>query len=84
MTVKLSVSLPDDVAEFLQGQGNVSGFIADTVRDRMPEARRARLRAAAAELAHRQSQRTADEIAADRELQEHQHELLLRDGDAWE
>ena len=47
MTVKISVSLPDDVGEWLQAQPNASAAVADAVRARMPDARRARQRAAA-------------------------------------
>ena len=35
MTRKLSVSVPDDIAEFLEAQDNTSAFVADAVRARM-------------------------------------------------
>lgn len=48
MTVKLSISVPDDVANYLQSQGNASAAVTDAVRRVLPQARRARQRAAAA------------------------------------
>jgi hypothetical protein len=47
MSVKLSVSVPDDVAAYLQSGGDVSAAVTEAVRRMMPEARRARQRAAA-------------------------------------
>ena len=47
MTVKLSISVPDDVAAYLQSQGNASAAVTEAVRRMLPEARRARQRAAA-------------------------------------
>jgi hypothetical protein len=35
MTKKITVSLPDDVAERLESEANVSAFVADAVRRRM-------------------------------------------------
>ncbi|GIF25317.1 ribosomal protein L13 [Actinoplanes tereljensis] len=47
MTVKLSISVPDDVAGYLQSSGNASAAVTEAVRRMLPEARRARQRAAA-------------------------------------
>ncbi|MFF5288282.1 hypothetical protein [Paractinoplanes globisporus] len=47
MTVKLSISVPDDVAAYLQSSGNASAAVTSAVRRILPEARRARQRAAA-------------------------------------
>jgi hypothetical protein len=47
MTVKLSISVPDDVAAYLQSQGNASAAVTAAVRQVLPDARRARQRAAA-------------------------------------
>ena len=47
MTVKLSISVPDDVAAYLQGQGNASAAVTAAVRRVLPEVRRDRQRAAA-------------------------------------
>ncbi|MEU4557830.1 hypothetical protein AB0F72_05550 [Actinoplanes sp. NPDC023936] len=47
MTVKLSISVPDDVAAYLQSQGNASAAVTEAVRKVLPEARRTRQRAAA-------------------------------------
>ena len=47
MTVKLSISVPDDVAGYLQSSGNASAAVTEAVRRLLPEARRARQRAAA-------------------------------------
>lgn len=83
MTVKLSVSLPDDVAAFLQQQANVSGYVADAVRDRMPEARRARMREAVALYARAQALKTPEEIENERFFTEHSNELSAR-GAEWD
>jgi hypothetical protein len=47
MTVKLSITVPDDVAAYLQLCGDPSSAVTDAVRRVLPEARRARQRAAA-------------------------------------
>jgi hypothetical protein len=47
MTVKLSISVPDDVAAYLQGQGNTLAAVTAAVRRMLPEMRRARQRTAA-------------------------------------
>lgn len=47
MTVKLSISVPDDVAAYLQGQGNASAAVTAAVRRMLPEVRRDRQRTAA-------------------------------------
>jgi hypothetical protein len=47
MTVRLSISVPDDVAAYLQAQSNASAAVTAAVRRILPEARRARQRAAA-------------------------------------
>jgi hypothetical protein len=47
MTVKLSISVPDDVAAYLQSRGNASAAVTDAVRRVLPEARRSRQRAGA-------------------------------------
>lgn len=60
MTVKLSISVPDDVAAYLQSSGNASAAVTDAVRRILPEARRSRQRAAAkayAELLRRSDER---------------------------
>jgi hypothetical protein len=38
MTKRVTVSLPDDVAAYLEGEGNVSAAVADAVRARMDRA----------------------------------------------
>ena len=47
MTVKLSISVPDDVAAYLQSRENASAAVTEAVRRMLPEARRTRQRAAA-------------------------------------
>lgn len=76
MTVKLSVSLPDDVAAFLQQQGNVSAYVTDRVREQMPEARRARMREAVRLYSEGQKLRSKDEIDAEAAMNQHQIETL--------
>jgi Arc/MetJ-type ribon-helix-helix transcriptional regulator len=77
MTVKLSISVPDDVAAYLQSSGNASAAVTEAVRRMLPEARRARQRAAArgyAEFLHRQP--------SDRSRVEEANEIALR-GSQW-
>ncbi|XVU27455.1 hypothetical protein ACQPZJ_10590 [Actinoplanes sp. CA-054009] len=82
MTIKLSVSVPDDVGAFLQDQANASAVVAEAVRKVMPEARRVRQREAAlAMAAYRGNQRPADR-AAERELIEESNDIALR-GTEW-
>jgi hypothetical protein len=38
MTVKLTISVPDDVAAYLQSQGNVSAAVTEAVRQVLPSA----------------------------------------------
>jgi len=62
MTVKLSISVPDDVAAYLQSQGNASAAVTAAVRHVLPEARRARQRAAAQAHADHLSGRTRSKL----------------------
>jgi hypothetical protein len=79
MTVKLSISVPDDVAAYLQSQGNASAAVTDAVRRVLPETRRARQRAAAQEMAAYLRRRSAEEIEAERALIESGNDIALRD-----
>ena len=81
MTVKLSISVPDDVAEYLQAQDNVSAAVTDAVRRALPEARRARQRAAAQAWGEYQRQRSAQEIEDERALIEASNDVALRDAE---
>ncbi|GIE87714.1 hypothetical protein [Actinoplanes regularis] len=45
--MKLSISVPDDVAAYLQSRGNASAAVTEAVRRVPPDARRDRRRAAA-------------------------------------
>lgn len=65
MTVKMTVSVPDDVAEFLRQSGNASAAVTEAVRPLLADARRARQRAAAAAVAEWQRNRPAAEREAD-------------------
>ena len=82
MTVKLSISVPDDVAAYLQSQGNASAAVTDAVRRVFPEVRRARQRAAAQAYGQFLRQRTARQTADDRALIETSNDIALRDT-AW-
>lgn len=82
MTVKLSISVPDDVAAYLQTQDNVSAAVTEAVRRVLPEARRARQRAAARAYGEYLRGRTAQEIEDDRALIEASNDIALRDS-AW-
>ena len=79
MTVKLSISVPDDVAAYLQGQGNASAAVTEAVRRMLPEARRARQLAAAQAYGEYLRRRTAQQIENDRALIESSNDISLRD-----
>ncbi len=79
MTVKLSISVPDDIAAYLQAQGNASAAVTDAVRRVLPEARRARQRAAAVAYGEYLRGRTADQADADAALIESSNDIALRD-----
>ena len=79
MAVKLSISVPDDVAAYLQGQGNASAAVTDAVRRVLPQARRERQRAAAQAMAEYLRQRSPEQLAEDRMLIESNHDVALRD-----
>ena len=79
MTMKLSISVPDDVAAYLQSQGNASAAVTEAVRRVLPDARRARQRAAAQAFGEYQRGRDAEQIEADRILIESSNDVALRD-----
>jgi hypothetical protein len=81
MTVKLSISVPDDVAAYLQSQGNASAAVTDAVRRVLPDARRARQRAAAQAYGQYLRRRTAEQAADDRSLIESSNDIALRDAE---
>jgi hypothetical protein len=82
VTVKLSISVPDDVAAYLHSQGNVSAAVTDAVRRVLPEARRARQRATAQAFGEYMRGRSASQVADDRALIESSNDIALRDA-AW-
>jgi hypothetical protein len=82
MTVKLSISVPDDVAAYLQSQGNASAAVTRAVRRVFPEARRARQRAAAQAFGEYLRGRTPQQIDADAAFIEASNDVALR-GSEW-
>lgn len=82
MTVKLSISVPDDVAAYLQSQDNVSAAVTEAVRRVLPEVRRARQRAAAEAMAEWERSRSPEEIEEDRMWIETSNDIALR-GTEW-
>ena len=82
MTVKLSISVPDDVAGYLQSQDNASAAVTAAVRRVLPEARRARQRAAAQAYGEHLRGRTQQQIDADAALIEASNDIALR-GSEW-
>jgi hypothetical protein len=82
MTVKLSISVPDDVAAYLQSQGNASAAVTDAVRRVLPQARRARQREAAQAYGEHLRRRTARQLADERARIESSNDIALRDS-AW-
>jgi hypothetical protein len=81
MTVKLSISVPDDVADYLQSQGNASAAVTAAVRRVLPESRRARQRAAARAYGEFLRTRTARQVTEDTALIEASNEVALRDSE---
>jgi hypothetical protein len=79
MTVKLSISVPDDVAAYLQSQGNASAAVTEAVRRVLPAARRERQRAAAEAYVDYLRSRSPDQVEADRSFIETSNDLSLRD-----
>jgi hypothetical protein len=79
MTAKLSISVPDDVAAYLQSQGNASATVTEAVRRMLPAARRGRQRAAAEAYAEYLRGRSPDQVEADRSFIETSNDLSLRD-----
>ncbi|HZM78387.1 MAG TPA: hypothetical protein VFC19_21895 [Candidatus Limnocylindrales bacterium] len=82
MTAKLSISVPDDVAAYLQSQGNASAAVTAAIRRVLPEARRARQRAAAQAYGEYLRGRTAQQAGADALLIEASNDIALR-GSEW-
>jgi len=81
VTIKLSISVPDDVAAYLQSQGNASAAVTEAVRRVLPEARRARQRTAAQRYGEH-LRRSADQQATDdRLLIESSNDIALRDAE---
>jgi hypothetical protein len=78
MTVKLSISVPDDVAAYLQSQDNASAAVTEAVRRVLPEARRARQRAAAQAYGAYLRRRSAQQIQDDHALIEDSNDIALR------
>ncbi|MEO3815052.1 hypothetical protein [Plantactinospora sp. B24E8] len=79
MTVKLSISVPDDVAAYLQSRGNASAAVVEAVRRVLPEARRARQREAAQAYGEYLRRRSVQQVEEDRALVEESNDLALRD-----
>lgn len=79
MTVKLSISVPDEIAAYLQSQGNASAAVTEAVRRVLPEVRRARQRAAAQAYGEHLRRRTTQQIEDDRALIESSNDISLRD-----
>lgn len=70
MTVKLSISVPDDIAAYLQTHGNVSAAVVNAVAPLLPEARYARQLADADAYAEYAANRTPEHIDEDHAIAE--------------
>jgi hypothetical protein len=79
MTVKLSISVPDDVAAYLQSQGNVSAAVVEAVRQVLPQARRARQQEAARSYREYLRGRSAQQGEDERAMIEQNNDIALRD-----
>ena len=75
----LSISVPDDVAAYLQSHGNASAAVTDAVRRVLPQARRARQRAAAQAYGAYLRHYGTPQIANDQALIEASNDIALRD-----
>jgi hypothetical protein len=78
MTVKLSISVPDDVAAYLHDQGDVSAAVTEAVRRILPDARRARQREAAQAFGAFIRRQDAKDLEDDRTLIESSNDISLR------
>ncbi len=81
MTTKLSISVPDDVAAYLQSRGNASAAVTEAVRRVLPDARRARQRDAAQAFGEFCRSRTPEQLQADHDLIESSNDIALRDAE---
>lgn len=79
MTMKLSISVPDDVAAYLQSQDNASAAVTEAVRRLLPEVRRARQREAAQAYGEYLRRRTQQQTESERLLIESSNDIALRD-----
>ncbi len=79
MTAKLTISVPDEIAEFLRDTGNASGAVAAAVRPLLPDARRERQRVAARAMGEHLRSRTAAQVAQDEALIEASNDIALAD-----
>jgi hypothetical protein len=82
MTVKLSISVPDDVAAYLQAQGNASAAVTAAVRRMLPEVRRDRQRIAARMYGEFLRARSKAQMETDVALIEASNDVALR-GSEW-
>jgi hypothetical protein len=82
MTVKLSISVPDDVAAYLQGQENASAAVTAAVRRFLPEVRRDRQRTAARAYGDFPRGRPETRTGAEAALIEASNDIALR-GSEW-
>ncbi len=83
MTKKLSSSLPDEVAAFLEAKGNVSGYVTQLAREQMPEARQERQRAGVAAFEEFLRCRTPEQVEADREIAEWSNDVATNGATGW-
>ena len=81
MTVKLSISVPDDVAAYLRAQGNVSAVVTEAVRRILPEARRTRQREAAQAYGEYLRRQTAEQCEQELAFVEASNDIALRDSE---
>ena len=79
MTIKLSISVPDDVATYLRAQGNASAVVTEAVRRLLPDTRRAHQREAAEAYAAHLRRQTVEERAQGEALIEASNDVALRD-----
>jgi hypothetical protein len=83
MTAKMTISVPDDVAEYLRSTGNASAEVVTAVRPRQTDARRRRQREGALALAEHLNNSSPEQIAEDQALIEMSNNAVFTPDTAW-
>lgn len=82
MTMKMTISVPDEIAAFLRDTGNASAAVAAAVRPLLVQVRRERQRSAAQAMAEHLRRRTPEQVTEDEALIEASNDVALS-GSQW-